>query len=279
MNKRILLTGGAGFIGSIVLKVLLYEGYFVRCIIRCGSKQSDFSKHRMVEVVETDDLFLESPEWWAVQCKDIDAVIHMAWYTNTADYLISERNLTCHAGTVNLASGAIKSGVKRFVAIGTSYEYEMSSERLSTSSPLNPKNIYSISKSLTFLALSSFFNLYEINFLWCRLFDIIGEHDDSARLVPYIKKQIQNGLEVELTDGGSIRDFMHVEDVAKDIVSATMKSNLNGAINICSGIPISVKQLALEIARENGAEDLLRFGAKKSNHSEPKSVVGVKSII
>lgn len=274
----VLLTGSSGFVGSRVLQVLLSKGRIIRCIERAGRFNTMQFGNPNIEIIESEDIFSESEEWWAIACKDVEIIIHTAWYTNTSDYLISMNNLSCHLGTLRFASGAIKAGVRRFLALGTSYEYEMSSSKLSTDSPFKPKSIYANCKLATYLALLSLFSNSKVSFLWCRLFDIYGVQPGSKRLIPYIYQQIEKGLDIELSEGLSIRDFMHVDDVAKELVRAADMVNVVGAINICSGIPISVREMAIKVAKEKNSMHLLKFGVREAQISEPLHVVGLRSI-
>jgi nucleoside-diphosphate-sugar epimerase len=79
---------------------------------------------------------------------------------------------------------------------------------------------------------------------------------------------------VELTSGSQVRDFLDVREAGEMIVQSAM-SDIQGAVNICSGIGITVRELAEKIADEYGRRDLLKFGARRENQMDPKFVVGV----
>ena len=84
-----------------------------------------------------------------------------------------------------------------------------------------------------------------------------------------------NNKAVELTSGNQIRDFLNVKDAAKSIIDAA-EENLFGCKNICSGVGISVRELAEGIVDEHGRRDLLRFGVRQENLIDPPYVVGSK---
>ena len=83
------------------------------------------------------------------------------------------------------------------------------------------------------------------------------------------------GIPAELTSGNQIRDFLDVSEAGQMIVEIAL-SKKQGAANICSGIPITVRQLAEQIADEYGRRDLLIFGARPDNFVEPLCVLGIK---
>ena len=78
-----------------------------------------------------------------------------------------------------------------------------------------------------------------------------------------------------LTRGDQVRDFLDVKDAARMIADVALGQQ-HGAVNICSGEAVTVRQLAERIADEYGRRDLLRFGARSENIFDPPRVVGVR---
>jgi len=277
MSKKFLLTGATGFVGRQVLKNLLDRQFEVRVVVRKNKEIFLKEKNLKIEIITTDDLFEESIDWWEKKCKGIDTIIHTAWYAEPGKYLKSLKNIDCLIGSLNLAKGAIQAGVKRFVGIGTCFEYDLSNGVLSINTPLKPITPYAAAKAGLYTFLSQLLPSQSVEFSWCRLFYLYGEGEDERRLVPYIHKQLSVGKKVELTSGEQVRDFLDVVEVGKLIVDvATGKKN--GPINICSGTPISIRQLAEKIADVYGRRDLLVFGARPDNLVDPPRVVGLGNI-
>ena len=181
-------------------------------------------------------------------------------------------------GTLNFANAARKNNVKKFVGIGTCFEYDLNNNILSVESPLNPTTLYASAKVSVFLTLRELFKKSDTMFSWCRLFYLYGKGEDSRRLVPYIRNKISKGEKADLTSGLQIRDYLNVEKAA-EMITDIIVSNSSGPINVCSGIGITVKELAEEIASEYGRLDLLNFGARAENLLDPPCVIGVKSIL
>jgi len=277
MNKKILLTGASGFVGKQVFTKLLNKDVEVKVIVRKNKESFIRDKNLNVEVIQTNDLFEESIEWWKEHCKGVDTLIHVAWYTETGKYLQSTKNIDCLIGSLNLAKGAAKAGIRRFIGIGTCFEYDLYSGDISINTPLKPSTPYAKAKAELYTSLSQLLPSQSIEFCWCRLFYLFGEGEDERRLVPYIHKQLSKGKIVELTSGKQIRDFLDVSVVGEMIVEAALGKQ-QGPINICSGIPISVSEIAQKIADKYGRRDLLKFGMRPDNLVDPPRIVGLPNL-
>lgn len=276
MNKRLLITGVTGFVGRQVLRHLATQDVRLTVVVR-DSKQTSLTDHPAVEtVISTPDLFAETAEWWANALQGIDTLIHIAWYAEPGQYLQSSKNLDCLQGTLNMAKGAAQAGVRRFVGIGTCFEYDLSHGMLSIETPLKPLTPYAGAKAATYMALLQWLPAQAVEFVWCRLFYLYGQGEDSRRLVPYLRSKLAAGEPAELTSGNQIRDFIDVSEAGRLISAAALGTAL-GPMNVCSGIPITVKQLAENIADEYGRRDLLKFGVRRDNLIDPLCVVGVRN--
>ena len=269
---RILLTGATGFVGRPLVRHLLQGGHELRCAIRTGSR-SRLPRKKDVEVVETNDLFAESAEWWAAACERIETIIHIAWYAEPGRYLTSDKNLDCMVGTLALARGAAQAGVRRFVGTGTCFEYDLSYGLLTPSTPLEPDSPYAAAKASTWQILASWLPEIGISFLWARLFYLYGEGEDPRRLVPYLHRQLSSGQPADLTSGEAVRDYIEVGRAAELLASEALGTR-EGAVNICSGQGTSIRELAESIADRYGRRDLLNFGGRTAASHEPAMVVG-----
>jgi nucleoside-diphosphate-sugar epimerase len=278
MNPKVLLTGSTGFVGSQILLQLLKRDIYVRSVVRETKKSLPNTSRLPGDVVYTKDMFNESYQWWLAACSGIDIIIHSAWYVEPGKYLESPLNQVCVDGTLEMARGAVGAGVSRFVGIGTCFEYDTSCGLLSINTPLLPTTRYAIAKVSALEKLSRLFITNNIEFAWCRLFFLYGEGEDSRRLVPTLHKKLALGEEVPLTEGNQIRDYMNVEEAGKRIVDVALGEIL-GPVNICSGIPVTVRQLAENIASKYEGKDLLKFGARQNNILDPPCIIGVQNEI
>ena len=97
----------------------------------------------------------------------------------------------------------------------------------------------------------------------------------ELKAVENLRRQVSAGEPAGLTSGKQIRDFLDVREAGRMIAEEALGSR-QGPINICSGVPITVKELAERIADEYGRGDLLRFGARPDNLVDSPRVVGVR---
>jgi nucleoside-diphosphate-sugar epimerase len=271
----VLLTGATGFVGRQVLLALLARGRRVRPVVRAGRQGEIASSAAIDSVVASPDIFAESSAWWAEVCRGADTVIHVAWYAEPGRYLESARNAACLAGTLRLAQGAIAAKVRRFVGIGSCFEYDLGAGYLSVATPLRPTTAYGRAKVEAFTALSRRLPGEGVEFAWCRLFYLYGEGEDGRRLVPYLRARLEAGEPAELSSGTQVRDFLDVREAGGMIADVALGAG-QGPVNICSGKAVTVRALAERIADEYGRRDLLRFGARPENRIDPPVVVGVR---
>ena len=275
-KPKILVTGSTGFVGQQVMKALSLLVVDLSIIVR-PEKVSFFQQNTSVKsIIISTDIFAESSSWWKTHCLDVDIFIHLAWYAEPGKYLDSSKNEECFLGTVEIAKGLVEAGVKRFIGIGTCFEYKFSDLPLDISSPLDPQTQYAAAKVKTFHHLTSFFKEHKIEFLWCRLFYLFGEGEDDRRLIPFLRKQLAAGKEVELTSGDKVKDYLNIEEAGKIITGLAMNKH-TGPYNVCSGQPITIKKIAEEIADEYDRRDLLKFGNLQRESVDPSYIVGVKT--
>jgi nucleoside-diphosphate-sugar epimerase len=267
----ILITGANGFVGRKIVAYLEKKNVTLRLITRKNIERiHDASNDH--KVFETKNLFSENKIWWHKVLDGVDIVIHAAWYAEPGKYLNSTINMECLSGTLTLASACRDAGVKKFVGIGTCFEYQNSDQKLSENSILGPVSLYATCKAATFSILLQLFFDHQIAFSWCRLFYLYGDGEDPRRLVPYLHSKMKAGEVAEMTSGTQVRDFLDVEFAAEEIVEIALSKRV-GAINIASGVPVTIKEFAEKIADIYGRRDLLKFGVRKDNLVDPKYVV------
>lgn len=274
MTVRVLLTGATGFVGRQVLRELIERGADVRVVVRNAERLEHIEVP--VSVSMSPDLFAESAQWWTQICQGIDLVIHVAWYAEPGKYLQSPLNFDCLEGTLRMARGAADAGVRRFVGVGTCFEYDFLRGDLSIDTPLHPLTPYAGAKAAAYMALSQWLPLRKVGFTWGRLFYLYGENEDRRRLVPYLRERLAAGIPAELTSGSQVRDFLDVREAGRLLVETAL-SNVQGPVNICSGEPVTVREFAEMIADEFGRRDLLKFGVRPDNTIDPPRVVGIRN--
>ena len=274
-GRTILLTGGNGFIGHHLLNALCQHRVNIRSVLRTGADPQRSKLMDNVEYVYSDNIFSEPKTWWRAICSGVDIIIHAAWYVKPASYLNAMENLECLAGSISMLDAAIEMKVKRFVGLGTCFEYQQSTRPLSVDSTLDPQSLYATTKATLYQTLKSTSEIMCFDYIWCRLFYLYGEGEHRSRLVPYIHNKLKNGEKVEIRSPEKIRDYLAVEDAAKEIVTLALGDE-SGPKNICSGKGISIKELAEEIAQEYGRPELLVIYTDEDNNNDADYIVGLK---
>lgn len=274
---KIAMTGATGFLGRHILRALIQKNLAICVLVRDATRlESNATAYGDLEVVHVDDVFTEEPSRLAEILEGVDTLIHAAWYVEPSDYLDSRKNIECLKGTIELASTFTQSGGRRFIGIGTCAEYAISTELITEDTSLRPQNLYAACKAAAFQVLSEIFKCQGISFSWCRPFYLYGEGERDGRLMPYLRDRLRKGLEVELSNGNQVRDWLDVADAA-DLIVRRALSNHEGAFNVCSGIGVSVRDFAREVAEDFGRVDLLKFGRRPENPFDPPYVVAKKS--
>lgn len=273
-----LVTGASGFVGAQILKQLVNNGHEPRLVARPQAAARLSAHFDDSRIVACDDLFAQSAAWWEQTCTGVDAVIHAAWYVNPADYLDSEQNAACVSGSYMLAQGAARAGVRHFTGIGTCMEYALPSDRLGIDAATTPSTVYGACKLALFEVLDEFFTTTEVRFSWCRLFYLYGEGENEKRLFPYLKRCLETETRAQLGPGTQLRDYLDV-CAAGALIADVIDTGQVGAINICSGRAVSIRQFAEGIADRYGRRDLLEFGVHQPHPRDPAAVVGIPNFI
>jgi nucleoside-diphosphate-sugar epimerase len=200
-----------------------------------------------------------------------DVCFHFAWYAVPGLYLHGVANLDAMQASLFLAQRLASLKCRRFVGVGTCFEYAMRRERLAESDPTEPRSLYAASKLAFRLLLEQIAQAKDMRWLWARVFYQFGPYEDARRLVPTVIRALLAGQEARLTSGEQQRDFLHVEDVASAIGTAG-QSEVDGVVNIGSGEPVRVADLAMKIGAMIGRPALVRLGARPNDPNDPAFV-------
>ncbi len=265
---RILVTGATGFIGSQIVRALVAGGHEVRATARDGSSRDRLGDLEQRVEWRKADLFAGDAADWSALCAGIDLCIHAAWYAVPGKYLEARENLDCVSGSLSLLTALAAAGVKRAIYVGTCFEYDFESGWLHESTPLKPTSLYASAKASTRLLAEPIARAGGVAFCWVRPFYQYGPFEDARRLVPHVIGTLLRGKPAEVTWGMQVRDFLHVADVGTAIAAAAL-SDETGIVNIGSGRPLTVRDIVSTIASILGCEELVRYGARPDNPTDP----------
>lgn len=274
---KIFLTGASGFVGSHLARLLVAQGHDVTALHLPGAPLDAIADIApRMRIIEGD---LKSFDCVAPQVSRAvpDVCIHLAWYVEPGKYLDSIENIDMAAATLRLADTLSRAGCKRFVGVGTSFEYDLSigathAAPLQESAPIKPNTLYASAKAATFSMLQQLAKLNRFELAWARLFYLYGPGEYPERLFPQVLTKLLRGEPVPLTDGSKVRDYLHVEDVASALW-AVAESGVTGAVNIGSGERRTLADIVGVMERLTGARGLARFGAMQARPDDPDCVL------
>jgi len=271
MASKILLTGAAGFIGSHVARRLVAEGCDVYAVVR---PQSTAWRLRglegAIQRVNCDLTLPGAAEQCAAQTRP-DMCVHLAWDVVPGQYLHSLRNVEWVTASLRLAGALAEHGCSRFIGAGTCLEYDASHAPLAETDPTRPTNLYAASKLGLALILERLADVTGMRVAWLRFFYLFGPLEDERRLVPSVILALLEGRQAAVSAGKQVRDFLHVADVAS-AVWAVARSDLSGPVNIGSGHPVTVGEVAGHLGAMLQRSDLLAPGAVQDDPSAPPYV-------
>lgn len=249
-NKRAVVTGGAGFIGSHLVDALLERGYRVEVIdsLRSGKRERVDSRAHIYEIDVCDYAAV------APLVRDVDVVFHLAALPSVP-YSIENPEET-HAvnvgGTLSMLRAAHAGGVRRFVYAASSSAYgNQERHPLSEELPASPQSPYGLQKHIGELHCRLWSEIFGLPTVSLRFFNVYGPRLDPegpyALVIGRFLKQRVTGEALTITgDGEQTRDFIHVRDIARALVLAGEAQTVGKGevINIGAGKDISIKDLA-----------------------------------
>ena len=259
-SGRLLVTGASGFVGRHVVQAALAAGFEVHAVAR----QRPPPDAPAAVVWHTLDLLGEETRAAAlIAALRPTHLLHAAWCTAHGAYWTSDENLLWLAATARLAHAFVQSGGRRFVMVGTCAEYTWSHEVIAEDrTPTEPNTLYGACKLAAHNALQGLNRGHpEFTTATGRIFFAYGPYEDSARIVPYLCRSLAAGEPALLSSGTQLRDFLHVEDVARGFVTL-LQTTATGAMNVASGRSMALGDIARSIGDASGRRDLIRLGAR-----------------
>ena len=273
---KIAVTGASGFVGRYVLAELcLHSEVDVIAVTRNSSRLNDIDS--TIGIVEMDISYTGANAFDQLGCPD--ALIHLAW-DGLPNYKSLHHFATELPKQYQFLSGLIEEGLSKVVITGTCFEYGMQSGPLSEVMLPQPNNPYGYAKSALREQLQYLQVKYPFNLVWARLFYMHGEGQAPTSLYPKLKEAVLRGDKTfNMSGGEQLRDYLHITEVARQIVQLTTSQNDIGVINICSGKPISVRNLVEQWLRENNWDIELNFGYYPYPDYEPMAFWGCRNAI
>lgn len=267
---KILITGARGFVGNAIRRELRKKDLAVRLLVRDKIEITENEELRIV-----DDIFELNVSEWLEILKDIDTVIHCAWYVKHSDYLASIENVRCMEGTLELVKAMSQKKACTFIGLGTCFEYDLTEQPLSPDTPEYPTCLYAECKLAVKRISWHLMQNSNSSIIWARLFYLFGPGEQSERLYPTVLRAVEDQRHVGLTHGTQIRDFLHIDEAAAQVCSFICYNGPPKVVNICSEKGQTVKEFLKSQIDENDWK-LLKFGMRQENLIDPPVIIGRK---
>ena len=268
---NIAVTGASGFLGRHVLAELRARDINVVATCRTiGDADRETSGLRWVglDIAEPPGDVYER-----LGCPD--ALIHLAWggLPNYKSLHHVEEELPKH---YRFLAGLVRQGLPALVAAGTCFEYGMQSGPLDAHTATKPANPYGFAKDVLRQQLGLLSNEHPYSLTWARLFYMYGDGQPASSLFPLLRDAVdRGGSEFPMSGGEQLRDYLPVQEVAKQLVTYALDPKGHGLVNICSGTPISVRRLVEQWIVDNNWEIEPIFGVLPYPDHEPLAFWGV----
>jgi NAD dependent epimerase/dehydratase len=250
-DKKILVTGADGFIGSHLVEALVKDGAKVKALSLYNSFNNwgwleNINCRDKIEIISGD---IRDPHFCLEITKDVDIIFHLAAliaipYSYIAPDSYIDTNIK---GTLNICQATLKNGCQRLIHTSTSEVYGTAQYvPIDEKHPLQPQSPYSATKIGADSIAMSFFNSFNLPVIIARPFNTYGPRQSARAVIPTIITQIAAGKKhLKLGDLRPTRDFNYVEDICNGFIALAKSENIIGEIiNLGSNHEISIGDLS-----------------------------------
>ena len=263
-----LVTGVTGFLGRHLARALHCEGVAVTSVTRNAAYAATIDNVFIGDI--TDRAFVSD----LVQQVRPNIVFHLAANkARTGSVEEFRRGLEDNLfGTLNLIEACVdKPYIRRFVSIGTCEEYGHSGPHFHEEMRESPVSAYSLSKMSVTHLLQTFYRTHEFPAVVLRPSLAYGPGQATDMFLPALIQSLLNGKRFAMSEGEQTRDYVYIDDLIEALLlGSTQPEAIGKVINVSSGVPVSLKEIALLTARKIGedAENLLDIGKKDYRPNE-----------
>lgn len=272
-NSRILITGGAGLVGSHIADQLVQQGatevIVLDNFVRGRRENLNWAiANGSVTIIEGD---IRDQKLLTQVMLGVDLVFHQAAIRITQ--CAEEPRLALEVlvdGTFNVLEAAVKARVKKIVAASSASVYGMAEEFPTTEHhhPYNNRTLYGAAKTFNEGLLRSFYEMYGLDYVALRYFNIYGPRMDihgvyTEVLIRWMERIASGKPPLIFGDGKQTMDFVDIEDIARGNILAAQADVTNEVFNIGSGVETSLNELAESLLKVMESDLKLEYGPQR----------------
>ncbi|MCX7593408.1 MAG: NAD-dependent epimerase/dehydratase family protein [Fischerella sp.] len=272
-NSRVLITGGAGLVGSHIADLLVQEGVAEIIVLDnfTRGRRDNLAKAQAqgdLVIVEGD---IRDRQLLADIMPGVDVVFHQAAIRITQ--CAEEPRLALEVladGTFNVLEAAVNAKVKKVVAASSASIYGMAEAFPTTEShhPYNNRTLYGAAKTFNEGLLRSFYDMYGLDYVALRYFNVYGPRMDiygvyTEVLIRWMDRIAAGQPPLIFGDGKQTMDFVYIEDIARANILAAKADVTDEVFNIASGTETSLNDLANSLAKVMGSELKPEYGPER----------------
>jgi nucleoside-diphosphate-sugar epimerase len=269
---RVAVTGACGFIGRHLLAEISKHPVDVVAMVQNSSQLSQLDSR--IKSVVIDIAAPPSDTFEALGRPDV--LVHLAW-GGLPNYLSLAHFETELPQQYRFLKGLVEAGLPAMLVAGTCFEYGAQSGPLFEKMQSLPGNPYGYAKDALRRQLAFLREKHSYALTWARLFYMYGEGQAKNSLWRQLKRAVERGDKVfNMSGGDQLRDYLSVTDVASSLVTLAVAQTDAGVVNVCSGKPISVRNLVEGWIQENGWIIDLNLGHYPYPDYEPMAFWGCR---
>jgi len=267
---RVAITGASGFVGQHVLRELQSRDVDIVVTSRASKRPvTGATKAQVVPLNIAQDI---PDPFQALGAPDV--LIHLAWggLPNYQSRAHIEIELPLQ---LQFLQRCLTSGLKRLVVTGTCFEYGLASGEISESTPASPCTQYGQAKNALRLHLEDWRSKTPFQLAWLRLFYLYGTGQSKNSLYSLLTDAIRRGdTGFDMSGGEQVRDFLPIQAAAHIITDIALLPIDVGVVNVCSGVPITVREITEMWIREKNSSITMNLGRLPYPEIEPVSFWG-----
>jgi len=261
---KALVTGGAGFIGSNVVKLLTSEGFDVVVLDNFSSGyRKNLEPFANVYLVAAD---VRDQDAVARAMEDVEIVFHLAasvGNVRSIEQPVEDSDVNV-IGTIRVLEAARRAGVRKFVCSSSAAIFgELQHLPIREDHPTEPDSPYGVSKLAEEKMCLSYSKLYGFETICLRYFNVYGvnqRYDSYGNVIPIFAHRLLRGQPLTIYgDGEQTRDFVNVVDVARANLLAAQSRGVSGAFNVASGVATTVNHLAAMMCSASHVESKIEY--------------------